>query len=411
MIAPNIIIMFPGNEADIPDGFVRDTSLDGKYAKSINAGNPGDSGGAATHTHTSPNHQHAIEAHTHTYTSSVSGGGGQAQGTSNGVADNQHTHTGTTGAAVISSTYNAAVTYGTVSNDPPYFDVIFIKSVGYNQIPDGAIVYFGADVPAGFVQHSASIGKYFKGALSDGGSTGGSVTNVHDISHTHNVNSHGHVTQNSNTTSSSGHETNNSTDIGAIYSHVHPAVVTSSTQQITAYSGNLTTTETVEPTYKKLMAIQADGKQLLKEGIVCLWTGSLLAIPTGWVLCDGNNGTQDLRDKYIKNATDYTEVGDTGGANTHTHAAQAHAHTGSGTHNHAIALTQFVGNKNKTGTGYYVAETHTHTATGSNVTANYENADTTADSSANEPQYVTVAYIMATKSALGGTASIMSLFL
>ncbi len=32
---------------------------------------------------------------------------------------------------------------------------------------------------------------------------------------------------------------------------------------------------------------------------VCIWSGSLETIPAGWRLCDGTNGTPDLRDKFV----------------------------------------------------------------------------------------------------------------
>lgn len=34
-------------------------------------------------------------------------------------------------------------------------------------------------------------------------------------------------------------------------------------------------------------------------GIIAMWSGSIGTIPTGWVLCDGTNGTPDLRDKFV----------------------------------------------------------------------------------------------------------------
>jgi len=33
-----------------------------------------------------------------------------------------------------------------------------------------------------------------------------------------------------------------------------------------------------------------------------MWSGSIASIPAGYVLCDGNNGTPDLRNKFIASA-------------------------------------------------------------------------------------------------------------
>jgi hypothetical protein len=61
-------------------------------------------------------------------------------------------------------------------------------------------------------------------------------------------------------------------------------------------------------------------------GGIILWSGSVAAIPATWQLCNGTNGTPDLRDKFIVGAGSTYAVGATGGsANstlpTHTHTA------------------------------------------------------------------------------------------
>lgn len=37
----------------------------------------------------------------------------------------------------------------------------------------------------------------------------------------------------------------------------------------------------------------------IASGIISMWSGTIASIPSGWVLCDGNNGTPDLTDKFI----------------------------------------------------------------------------------------------------------------
>ena len=48
---------------------------------------------------------------------------------------------------------------------------------------------------------------------------------------------------------------------------------------------------------------------LFVTGMILLWSGAASAIPTGWVLCDGNSNTPDLRDKFVVGASNST--GDT----------------------------------------------------------------------------------------------------
>lgn len=55
------------------------------------------------------------------------------------------------------------------------------------------------------------------------------------------------------------------------------------------------------------------GKSNLVPGIIVMWSGAANAIPTGWALCDGTNGTPDLRGRFVVGAGDAYTVGDTGG--------------------------------------------------------------------------------------------------
>lgn len=61
------------------------------------------------------------------------------------------------------------------------------------------------------------------------------------------------------------------------------------------------------------------GGGTLPAGLIVMWSGLLSAIPSGWNLCDGTNGTPDLRDRFVLGAHAGDDPGATGGANTHTH--------------------------------------------------------------------------------------------
>ena len=47
------------------------------------------------------------------------------------------------------------------------------------------------------------------------------------------------------------------------------------------------------------------------KNIIVLWSGAIVDIPAGWALCDGNNGTPDLRDVFIVGAGSLLNPGDT----------------------------------------------------------------------------------------------------
>jgi len=66
-------------------------------------------------------------------------------------------------------------------------------------------------------------------------------------------------------------------------------------------------------------------------GAIILWSGIVANIPAGWQLCDGTNGTPDLRGKFIRGAFEGTEH-TTGGTPSHSHPFTSDAHT------HGVAL-------------------------------------------------------------------------
>jgi len=43
------------------------------------------------------------------------------------------------------------------------------------------------------------------------------------------------------------------------------------------------------------------------SGIIVMWHGSISTIPEGWALCNGSNGTPDLRDRFIVGASQDNE--------------------------------------------------------------------------------------------------------
>ena len=111
----------------------------------------------------------------------------------------------------------------------------------------------------------------------------------------------------------------------------------------------------------------------IPSGVVVEWYGSIASIPAGFVLCNGANGTPDLRDRFIVGAGSLYSVHDTGGNVNHTHPF-----TGDG-HLHTIPA----GTDISSGTDYKDT-TSTDPATG------------TTDAGSSLPPYHALCYIMKT---------------
>ena len=68
-------------------------------------------------------------------------------------------------------------------------------------------------------------------------------------------------------------------------------------------------------------------------GVIVMWSGTTSNIPSGWVLCDGQNSTPDLRDRFIVGAGSTYNAAATGGStSTGSHTLTvaelpAHSHT------------------------------------------------------------------------------------
>ena len=56
---------------------------------------------------------------------------------------------------------------------------------------------------------------------------------------------------------------------------------------------------------------------IIPSGLIMMYYGN--TIPDGWALCDGTNGTPDLRNRFIIGAGDTYTSGDVGGETSHTH--------------------------------------------------------------------------------------------
>ena len=59
-------------------------------------------------------------------------------------------------------------------------------------------------------------------------------------------------------------------------------------------------------------------------GGIIMWSGATNAIPSGWALCDGQNGTPNLQDRFIVGAGSTYAVDATGGSADATLVSHTH---------------------------------------------------------------------------------------
>lgn len=134
------------------------------------------------------------------------------------------------------------------------------------------------------------------------------------------------------------------------------------------------------------------------SGGIIMWSGSIASIPSGWYLCNGSNGTPDLRDRFVVGAGNSYAVAATGGSKdatlvSHTHTATVtdpgHTHTYAGRNPSVnVAYSGYGGDP-------YFATTQNLTTvsntTGISVSNSTEGSSAT---NANLPPYYALAYIM-----------------
>lgn len=151
-------------------------------------------------------------------------------------------------------------------------------------------------------------------------------------------------------------------------------------------------------------AISAPGGSI-PAGVIVMWSGTIANIPEGWQLCDGTNGSPDLRSRFIKGSAAGDNPGVTGGDSVHTPsgtnsapALTMNAYTPAGTVS-AISATQTGAVKVGTSSTTASANSHTHPAptfTGAQATLTGSVAAPafTGTSQNTEPMYYSLAFII-----------------
>jgi hypothetical protein len=125
------------------------------------------------------------------------------------------------------------------------------------------------------------------------------------------------------------------------YTNANVATYLTSNNNISA--GTITATTPAYNDNSTQVATTAYVNSVVPRGVIWMWNSSAATIPTGWQLCNGSNGTPDLRGQFIVASTGDTGAyitGNTGGTSSftvgvnnlpsHTHAISIGATTGAG---------------------------------------------------------------------------------
>lgn len=142
-------------------------------------------------------------------------------------------------------------------------------------------------------------------------------------------------------------------------------------------------------------------------GVISLWYGSIGSVPTGWYLCDGTNGTPDLRNKFVVGAGSTYSVAATGGStdaivvsHTHTATSTSTSTVTDPTHTHNYTSASGSGGQgfSAAGVGNSI-NNNTTTAASTGITVATSTSTTNASAgvsgtNANLPPYYALAYIM-----------------
>lgn len=143
-------------------------------------------------------------------------------------------------------------------------------------------------------------------------------------------------------------------------------------------------------------------------GVIVAWSGAIMDIPQGWALCDGANGTPDLRDKFIVGARQddegvaKTDIMGTllqiGGSITHNHGGLTGAHVLTiaemPAHSHSIMVNDRTTSGPASSPYPEVADVHSVRPDQSSVAGGNQAHTHSISSDFNVPPFYALAFIM-----------------
>jgi len=128
------------------------------------------------------------------------------------------------------------------------------------------------------------------------------------------------------------------------------------------------------------------------SGMILMWSGSIASIPSGWFLCNGSNGTPDLRNRFVVGAGSTYSVSATGGSADAIVVSHTHSITDPG-HSHQLDA-EGIRNDTSVGADAWGEGGGPGGFTKTNTTGITVNSTGSSGTNANLPPYYALAYIM-----------------
>ena len=195
------------------------------------------------------------------------------------------------------------------------------------------------------------------------------------------------------------------TEIDVEYTAIATAIASKADTNSPTFTGTPTAPTATAGTSNTQIAttafVTAAASSSLPSGVIVMWSGSIATIPSGFYLCDGSNGTPNLRDRFIIGAGSSYAVGGTGGSKdavvvAHTHTASTNS---TGSHTHTIEDVPYRANdtdRGSSGSLFSIDDntTRTTSSAGSHSHTVTVNSTGSSGTNANLPPYYALAYIM-----------------
>jgi len=198
---------------------------------------------------------------------------------------------------IITHYHSINHSHTTVNNIPTYYGLIPYRCNASLKKTGMVLFYYGESVPNGWSLYNNLLNRFLRGRSSAGGPYGSDT--------------HSHGSQ----SFTSGGYVGNAYCGAAHYDYTNTAKSVGGIDHTHTFDHGHTDNPDIKPSYKNLIPVSMDSDGKLEVGIIGIFRGS--TVPDNWHLCDGNGGTPNIINKYIRGNN--TSSGG-GGSNSHGHS-------------------------------------------------------------------------------------------